>query len=83
MTTMRFKGGIQVKVDGDYRIVTLAKKKAIAGHGALIFPDTMNSNRLLRRLNSYQRRQRQEHRGVALFFAGQIVMAPSRRRRRG
>ncbi len=58
MTTVRFKDGIRVKVDGDYRIITLANKVAIAGHGALIFSDTTNSGRLLSRLNSYQRRRR-------------------------
>ncbi len=82
MTTMRFEDGIRVKTDGDYRIVTLANKVAIAGHGALIFSDTMNSARLLSRLNTYQRRQQQEHSGTALFFAGQMVIAPSRKRDR-
>jgi hypothetical protein len=62
---VRFKDGIGVKLDGDCRIVTLANKVAIAGHGALIFPDTMNSNRLLSRLNTYQRRRQQrEHCGT-------------------
>jgi len=63
MTTVRFKDGVRVKVDGDNRIVTLANKIAIAGHGALIFPDIMNSNRLLSRLNVYPRRQKREPAG--------------------
>ena len=84
MTTMRFKDGIRVKVDGDYRIVTLANKVAIAGHGALIVSGTMSSARLLSRLKTYQRRQQpQEHSGTALFLAWRRVMAPSRKRRRG
>lgn len=84
MTTMRFKDGIRVKVDGDYRIVTLANKVAIAGHGALIFSGTMSSARLLSRLKTYQRRQQQQqHSGTALFLAGRRMMAPSRKRRRG
>jgi hypothetical protein len=83
MTTMRFKDGIRVKADGDYRIITLANKVAIAGHGALIFSGTMSA-RLLSRLKTYQRRQQQqEHSGTALFLAGRRVMAPSRKRRRG
>ncbi len=84
MSTIHFKDGIRVKVDGDYRIVTLANKVAIAGHGALIFSGPMNGARLLSRLSTYQRRrQQQEHGGTALFFAGQMVMAPSPKRRRG
>jgi hypothetical protein len=85
MTTMRFKDGIRVKVDGDYRIVTLANKVAIAGHGALIFSGSMSSARLLSRLKTYQQRrqQQQEHSGTALFLAGRRVIAPSRKGRRG
>jgi hypothetical protein len=65
MTIMRFQDGVRVKVDGEYRIVTLADRVAIAGHGALIFCNTMNSARLLRRLNAYQRRQQQQQRSEA------------------